>query len=69
MIEVTIKCFKYSMKIKDSHVINSGSMKWINVTEFAKTHHLRTQWQRTFFIPIDSSINKLTNCHNNSSTS
>ena len=36
----------------------------VNVTGFAKTCHICTQWQRTLLSPIDSSINKLTNYHN-----
>ena len=39
------------------------------VTGFAKTCHLCTQRQRTFSSPIDSSINKLTICHNTTATS
>ena len=41
----------------------------VYVTIFAKTRHLRTQWQRTFSPPINRSINKLTNCHNTTATS
>ena len=41
----------------------------VYVTRFAKTRHIRTQWQKHFSSPIDTSINKLTDCHNTTATS
>ena len=37
---------------------------YVYVTSLAKTHYVRTQCQRWVSLPIDSSINKLTICHN-----